>query len=163
MTIKSTPRLPRIWRKDPCRRRRRRSAHLWRPWRETSSGWLNVRTSPWSPRDFPTGPRASDQRAERASDGGCKFGIVDVTLDADELAIAGLAHTALQRGKQRRVGLRIPERLAGGVERGDAAFRQEEAHRPIHPVELVADPAADALVLLRRGAHQGHLRIMDVE
>ena len=35
-----------------------------------------------------------------------------MALDADKLAIAGLAHAALQRGKQRRVRLRIPERLA---------------------------------------------------
>ena len=65
--------------------------------------------------------------------------------------------------EQRRIGLRIPERLARRVERGDAAFRQEEAHRPVHPVEFFADPAPDALVLLRRGAHQGHLRIVNVE
>ena len=93
----------------------------------------------------------------------CEFGIVDVALDANELAIAGLAHAALQRAEQRRVGLRIPERLARRVERGDAAFGQEEAHRPVHPVEPLADPAPDALVLLRRGAHQRDLRIVNVE
>src|SRR3984957_9268951 len=49
------------------------------------------------------------------------------------------------------------------MERGDAAFRQKEAYRPIHGVEALADPAADALVLFGGGAHQRDLRIVNVQ
>ena len=55
---------------------------------------------------------------------------------------------------------RIPERLARRIERGDAALRQQEAHRPFHLVEPLADPAPHRGVLLRRRAHQRHLRIV---
>ena len=46
--------------------------------------------------------------------------------------VAGLAHGLLERAEQRRVGLGIPEGLPRRVERGDAAFGQKEAHRPVH-------------------------------
>ena len=86
-----------------------------------------------------------------------------MAADADDLPIAGLPHRLLQRAEQRRVGLRVPERLARRVERGDAEFGDQEAHRPVHLVEPLADPAAEGGVLLRRGAHQRHLRIVDMQ
>ena len=45
-----------------------------------------------------------------------------MSLDANELAIAGLAHGLLQRTKQGGVGFRIPERLARCIKRRDAAL-----------------------------------------
>ena len=55
------------------------------------------------------------------------------------------------------------EGLARRIERGDAPLRQQEAHRRLHAVQPLADPAAHALVLLRGGAHQRHLRVVRIE
>src|ERR1700747_3240194 len=108
-------------------------------------------------------PRAPEQGSERADNCDGELGIVDVLLDANELPVAGLAHRAFQRSKQRRVRFRIPERLAGRIERGYAALGQEEANRAIHLVQPLADPAPHAFVLLGRGPHQRDLRIVYVE
>ena len=50
------------------------------------------------------------------------------------------------RVEQRRVGGGIMERLAGRIERRDAAFRDQEAHRAVHLVEPAGDPIAHARV-----------------
>src|SRR5581483_4228667 len=49
-----------------------------------------------------------------------------------ELPVGGSPDRAFERPEQRRIGLGIPKRLPLRVERGDASFGQEEAHRPIH-------------------------------
>ena len=49
------------------------------------------------------------------------------------------------------------------IECGDPALRQKEAHRAVHLVEPFADPSTHALVLLRRGPHQGDLGIVNVK
>ena len=49
---------------------------------------------------------------------------------AHELAVGAGAEALLDRGEERAVGLRIVERLARPVDRRDAAFGNEEAHRP---------------------------------
>ena len=103
------------------------------------------------------------QRPERRDDGGGEFGIVDVALDPDQLPVAVWRTVRSSAREQRGVGLRVAERLARRIERGDAELGQEEAHRPVHAVEPLADPAADALVLVRGGAHQRDLRIVGVQ
>src|SRR3982074_3602113 len=110
----------------------------------------------------PAGARASDQRAERGDGRRREFGFVDVAPQSYELPIAGLAYRPIERAEQRGVGFGIPEWLPRRVERGDAAFRQKESHRPVHRVEAFADPAADAVVLFRARAHQRDLRIVNV-
>ena len=87
----------------------------------------------------------------------------DVTLDADDLTRRALARGLLDGAKQSRVGLRIVKGLAGRIERGNATLGQEEAHGGVHAVEALPDPAPDSIVLRRRGAHQRHLRVVDVE
>ena len=57
----------------------------------------------------------------------------------------------------------IVERLAGLIERRDAEFGQEEAHRPVHAVQPLADPAADLVVLGCGRAHERHLGIVRVQ
>src|SRR6266436_340160 len=111
----------------------------------------------------PARARASDQRAERGDNRRREFGIVDVALQSDELPVAGLAYRPIERAEQRGVGFGIPEGLPRRVERGDAAFRQKEPHRPVHRVEALADPAADAFVLFGGRAHQRDLRIVNVQ
>ena len=97
-----------------------------------------------SPRHAPARAGRAVQRAEGRDDGGGEFGIVDVALQTRmSCRFAGLAHGLLERAEQRRVGVRILERLPRRIERGDAALGQEEAHRPVHAVEALADPAAD--------------------
>ena len=107
--------------------------------------------------------RRAVQRAVGGDGGGGELGVVDVVRHADELARRGLAHGRLQRGEERGVGGRVVEGLARRVERGDAALGQEEADRRVHPVQPLADPAADGGVLLERRAHQGDLRVVAVE
>jgi hypothetical protein len=48
------------------------------------------------------------------------------------------------------------------IERGDAAFRQQEAHGAFHLVEFLADPSPHPPVLFRRRAHQRDLRIVRI-
>src|SRR3954452_6295869 len=55
--------------------------------------------------------------------------VVDVGADALDPPRGGLTDRPLDRLKERRIGLRIMERLAGRVEQGHAALRQEEPHR----------------------------------
>src|SRR5206468_5551601 len=57
----------------------------------------------------------------------------------------------------------VPEWLARRIEGRDTAFGKEKTHRTVHPVEPFADPFSDSLALLRRGPHQRHLRIVNVE
>src|SRR5262245_38341032 len=86
-----------------------------------------------------------------------------MALDTDELAVAGLAYRLFERAKQGRIGVRVPEGLAWRIERRDTSLGEEEADGSVHPVEPLADPAAHALVLLRRGPHQRDLRVVDME
>ena len=65
--------------------------------------------------------------------------------------------------EQRLVGGGIPERLARRVDPRDAALRDQEPHRPLHPVQLVHDELADGRALVRRGAHQGDVLVVAVE
>ncbi len=75
----------------------------------------------------------------------------------------GLAHRRLQRRKQRRIRLRIPERAAFDVERRYALFGDEKTHRSLAGVELLANPFADGAAFLRCRAHQRHIGIVVVE
>ena len=75
------------------------------------------------------------------------------------LAVA--ARSARRRTGQRR--RRIVEGLARRIERGDAALRQQEAHRASMRLSLLADPASHAPRSPPRGAHQRDLRIVRIE
>jgi hypothetical protein len=79
--------------------------------------------------------------------------IVDVVRHPDELAQRRLDHDILKRLEQGGVGVGIMKGLSPPIEQGHTALRQEEAHRPLHPVQPFADPPANPRVLLRRGPH----------
>src|SRR3984957_13009611 len=97
-------------------------------------------------------PRAASRSrlAVQSSKGGdncaCEFWIVDMPLDPDQLPTGGLAHRPLERREQRGIGSGVMKRLTGLIERRNAKFGQEEAHRTIHEVQPFADPPADLLI-----------------
>ena len=62
--------------------------------------------------------------------------------------VGALAHGLLERIEERLVGGRIMEGLAGRIEGRHAAHRQDEADRPVHLVQLLADPAAHGGILV---------------
>ena len=80
-----------------------------------------------------------------------------------QLAVGAGAEALLDRREQRAIGLGVVERLARPVDRRDAAFGDQEAHRPAHRVELGGDEVADRAALVGRGAHQRHGRVVAVE
>jgi hypothetical protein len=86
--------------------------------------------------------RTGRHLAEGADQRGGEGGVVDVVRQADQLAAGGLAHRGLERAEQRRVGGRIVKGCRRGVEQRDAALGDEEAHRSLHAVQPLADPAA---------------------
>src|SRR5579864_7211857 len=55
------------------------------------------------------------------------------------------------------------ERLAWGVECGDAAHWDQNDDRTCGPTEDLGDTGSQLGVLLGRGTHQGDARVMDVE
>src|SRR6185503_9024508 len=65
-------------------------------------------------------------------------GIVEVVRQADDLAPLGLAHGRLERLEESGVGGGIVERLARHIEQRHAALRDQEPHRAIHAVQLLA-------------------------
>src|SRR6476660_3670808 len=101
----------------------------------------------------PPGQPAAEQPPELGDDRRREARIVDVLRHADEPARARLPNGRFERAEQFFIGIRIRERAARRVERRYSALRQEEAHRPIHQIEPFADPASQARVFLRRGAH----------
>src|SRR5450631_778323 len=100
--------------------------------RASERAWLRAR------RDFAPGGN------ERVDEG---F-VVDVLRQPHELAIGAAAKSLLEGREQRAVRLGVVERLAGLVDRRDAAFRDEEAHRAGHRIELVGEEHADRAALV---------------
>src|SRR5262249_17962589 len=89
--------------------------------------------------------------------------VVHIVGQADQPPARARPDRRLQRLEERGIGGRIPEGPTRLIEERDAAFGDEEAHRPLHPVEALADPYPHLLVLRRGGAHQRHLRVVAVE
>src|SRR3546814_9903558 len=86
--------------------------------------------------------------------------VVDVVWQADQAAVRRLAEAAHDGVEESTVGGRVVERLARRIQGRDAALRQQEANRPLHAVQPPDNPLAHPGVLLDRGAHQRHLRIV---
>src|SRR5271169_6741292 len=111
----------------------------------------------------PSAEPVAEQPAELGGDFRRKARIVDMLRHTDEAARAGLPNRRLERTEQLRVGVRIGKWTTGRVESRHAALRQVEAAGTIHSIKPLADPAADARVLLRRGAHQRDGWIVDLQ
>ena len=82
------------------------------------------------------------------------------THDAALRCLQGVQGNGIEQGSVR---LGPPEGLAGRIQCGHAAFRNQEAHRALHAVEPLGNPLPDARVLLRGGAHQRHVGVVNVE
>ena len=127
---------PRTWRTGRCRRRRRRSARRGRAmaWkRSTQLGTRNVMLA--------SVRRSHERRATSAVGEGR---VVDVRAAGGSSRRRAVGSTvASRRGEQGGVGLRVVERLAGRVDQRDAAFGQQEPHRPGARVQLPPIQRAD--------------------
>ena len=105
--------------------------------------------------------RAIERKASTtASTNGRSLMLAAHPLDA---ALAGRAHGLLDRLEQRVVGLGIMERLARRVEHRRRRLPAAGSAPAVHPIEPLADPVADRAVLVARGAHQRHVRIVNDE
>src|SRR6185369_15238541 len=89
--------------------------------------------------------------------------IVQVVGQPDDAAAVVLPDGGFERLEERGVGRRVVERLARHIQQRNAAFGDQEPHRTVHAVQLLADPAPHALVLGGGGPHQGDLWVVDVE
>ena len=94
---------------------------------------------------------------------GGESGIVDVVRKPDDLPVGRHSHRFGDGAEQGSIGFRIPEGMSRRIQRGNAAFRQQEAHLAFHQIEFLADPASHPPVLFRCGAHQRDLRIVRIE
>ena len=75
----------------------------------------------------------------------------------------GLPHRRLQRPEQRRVGLRVEERLPRRVQQRHPAVGDQEPHLALAGVQPLPDPAPDPPALLGSRPHQRDLRVMHIE
>ena len=82
---------------------------------------------------------------------------------AHELARRGLPHGLFECAEQRGIRRLIVERATRLIERRDAAFGNQEAHRAGHRVELVGEERADRTAFVGGRAHQRHGRVVAVE
>src|SRR6056297_3467068 len=89
-------------------------------------------------------PDVPERRDERVG----KLGIVDVAGVAGDRTVSALVDCFFYCAEERLVGGRVVERLALGVDEGDALLGEEKAYRPGHPVELGADPLSHFPVFL---------------
>ena len=83
---------------------------------------------------------------------------------ADQLALVGLVDGLRQRVEEGGVGRRVVERAAVDIERGDAAFGDQEADRAVGRRSASAPIHwPSSAVFLGRGAHQGDVGVVVVE
>src|SRR5882724_10087347 len=85
------------------------------------------RIFPRSMRDILGAPLACDL-SKILHQRGRKLRVVDVERQADQPALLRLLNPGFQRVEERRVGLRVMERLPRRIDRRHAFFGDEEAH-----------------------------------
>ena len=86
-----------------------------------------------------------------------------LTLQSISTSSTCRAEAVAQRLEQRRVGVRVVERLALGVDHRDAPQRHEQRGRAGRGRQLARDPPPELRALLARRAHQRHRRVVHVQ
>src|SRR6185436_16638123 len=96
----------------------------------------------------------------------CGFGkkcVIDVAWNPHQLPMFRLPKLRGQRIEERDIGCRIPEWLAGCIQRRDPSRRQQKSNFTVTAVEPLSNPPGLSDVFVNRGSHQRDLRIVRIK